>query len=46
MKAAQAIALFDGLDFVTPEQIQSWRHRNRPSPGDGTSSTVLWNHGA
>jgi MoxR-like ATPase len=22
MKAAQAIALFDGLDFVTPEQIQ------------------------
>jgi MoxR-like ATPase len=22
MKAAQALALFDGLDFVTPEQIQ------------------------
>ena len=23
MKTAQALALFDGLDFVTPEQIQS-----------------------
>jgi len=22
MKAAQALALFDGLDFVSPEQIQ------------------------
>jgi MoxR-like ATPase len=22
MKAAQALALFDGFDFVTPEQIQ------------------------
>ena len=22
MKAAQALALFDGLDFVTPEQVQ------------------------
>jgi MoxR-like ATPase len=22
MKAAQALALFDGLEFVTPEQIQ------------------------
>jgi MoxR-like ATPase len=22
MKAAQAMALFDGLDFVTPEQVQ------------------------
>jgi len=24
MKAAQALAFFDGLEFVAPEQIQNW----------------------
>ena len=42
MKAAQALALFDRLDFVTPEQIPGISGvRHRPSAGHGTAGPVF-----
>jgi len=42
MKAAQALALFDGLDFVTPEQIQELAGAgDSASVGDGAAGAVF-----
>ena len=45
MKAAQALALFDGLDFVTPEHIQEIAVLgHRASHGAGPAGALLRRH--
>jgi MoxR-like ATPase len=47
MKTAQALALFDGADFVTPEQIQSLAVSGHRAPaGAGTAGALFRPDGA